>query len=205
MTIAECHYNTCRCFVTDVSFHSSNCRCTVHCMHAEIILWVDERSRGAYRSTFLKWWLTIRWKHHDWLYWCHFRRSCMLKVMWHIFNRPLLLGPQRPYEIKRDYKLSIPNIRNTFIILSCPFCTQNRLNSSGHGVYKVSKVFHRDAGPCWLQCFPQLFQVDWMSFGGWTILDTHGKRLSVKNPAALQFLTQTSAPGTYYHSLFKET
>jgi hypothetical protein len=30
----------------------------------------------------------------------------------------------------------------------------------------------------------------WMSFGWWTILDTHGKMLRVKNPAALQFLTQ---------------
>ena len=33
-------------------------------------------------------------------------------------------------------------------------------------------------------------QVVWMSFGWWTILDTHGKLLSVKNPVALQFLTQ---------------
>jgi hypothetical protein len=39
--------------------------------------------------------------------------------------------------------------KNTFIILSCiPFCPQNSLNSSGHGVYKVSKAFHRDARPC---------------------------------------------------------
>jgi membrane-associated HD superfamily phosphohydrolase len=44
-----------------------------------------------------------------------------------------------------------------------------------------------------------------MSFGWWTILDTHGKLLSVKNQAALQFLTQTDAPGTYYHTLFKAT
>jgi hypothetical protein len=42
-----------------------------------------------------------------------------------------------------------------------------------------------------------------MFFGWWIILDTHGKLLSVKNPAALQFLTQTSAPGTYYHTPFK--
>ena len=38
-------------------------------------------------------------------------------------------------------------------------------------------------------------QVGWMSFGYWTILDKHGKLLSVKKPAALQFLTQTGAPG----------
>uniref|UniRef100_A0A4W5NN09 Protein kinase AMP-activated non-catalytic subunit gamma 2 n=1 Tax=Hucho hucho TaxID=62062 RepID=A0A4W5NN09_9TELE len=30
-------------------------------------------------------------------------------------------------------------------------------------------------------------QVGWMSFGWWTILDTHGKMLSVKNPAAFIF------------------
>jgi hypothetical protein len=45
----------------------------------------------------------------------------------------------------------------------------------------------------------------WMSFGWWTILDTHEKLLSVKNPAALQFLTQTSEPGTYYQTPFKGT
>jgi hypothetical protein len=42
-----------------------------------------------------------------------------------------------------------------------------------------------------------------MSFEWWTILDTRGKLLSVKNPAALQFLTQTGAPGTYCHTPFK--
>jgi hypothetical protein len=35
----------------------------------------------------------------------------------------------------------------------------------------------------------------WIYFGWWTIHDTHKKLLSVKNPAALQFLTQTNAPG----------
>jgi hypothetical protein len=36
-------------------------------------------------------------------------------------------------------------------------------------------------------CFPQLCQVGWMSFGWWTIRDTHRKRLRMKNPAPLQF------------------
>jgi hypothetical protein len=36
-----------------------------------------------------------------------------------------------------------------------------------------------------------------MFFGWWTILDTHGKLLSMKNPAVLQFLTQTSMPVTW--------
>ena len=68
------------------------------------------------------------------------------------------------------------HIEDTFLILSCiPFCLQNSLNSSDHGLYKVLKAFHRDAGPCWLQCFPQLCQDGWMSFEGWTILDTHRK------------------------------
>jgi hypothetical protein len=38
-----------------------------------------------------------------------------------------------------------------------------------------------------------------MSFGWWTILDDHGKLLSGKYPAVLQFF----APGTYYHTPFK--
>jgi uncharacterized membrane protein len=46
-------------------------------------------------------------------------------------------------------------------------------------------------------------QVGWMSFGWWTIPDTDGKLLSMKNPAALQFMTQTGAPGTYFHTTFK--
>ena len=41
--------------------------------------------------------------------------------------------------------------------------------------------------------------------GGPFILDIHRKLLSVKHPAAMQFLTQTGADGTYYHTLFKGT
>ena len=39
-------------------------------------------------------------------------------------------------------------IKNTFQLLSCTtsFCPQNSLNLSGHGLYKVSKAFHKDAG-----------------------------------------------------------
>jgi hypothetical protein len=73
--------------------------------------------------------------------------------------------------------LSVQNIRNTFLILSCTaFCPQNSLNFSGMD-YKVSKVFHRDAGPCWLKYFQHLCQFRWMSFGWWTVLDTHRKLL----------------------------
>lgn len=36
MTICECNY-TFWCFITDVYFHSSNGRCTVHCLDAGII------------------------------------------------------------------------------------------------------------------------------------------------------------------------
>ena len=88
------------------------------------------------------------------------------------------------------------NIKNTLHL-----CPQNSLISQD----KVSKAFHRDVGPCSLQCFPQQCQVDRMSFGWGTILDTHRKLLSVKIPATLQFLTQTGAPETYYHTLFKTT
>jgi hypothetical protein len=57
---------------------------------------------------------------------------------------------------------------------------------------------------CWPILTPML-QVVWMSFGCWTILDTHEKLLGVKNPAALQFFTQSGVPGTYYHPPFKGT
>jgi hypothetical protein len=49
------------------------------------------------------------------------------------------------------------------------------------------------------------YQNFWMSFEWWTIPDTHGELLSVKNPAALQFFTRTNAPDTYYHTPFKGT
>ena len=51
---------------------------------------------------------------------------------------------------------------------------------------------------CWPMFTPML-QVVWMSFGWWTILDTHGKLLGVKNPAVLQFFTQSGVPGNHYH------
>ena len=61
------------------------------------------------------------------------------------------------------HTLTIPTIRNTFLISSCTpsFCPQNRLNSSDHGLYKGSKV------------------------GWWTILDTHRKLMSMKNPVSI--------------------
>ena len=58
--------------------------------------------------------------------------------------------------------------------------------------YKLSKAFHRDAGPCWLQCFPQLCKVGCMFFGWWTILDTHRKLLRIKNSAELRFLRHSN-------------
>ena len=43
---------------------------------------------------------------------------------------------------------------------------------SGHGLYKVSKAFYGDAGPCWLQCFPQLFLIPFYLLSGFSSL--HG-------------------------------
>ena len=55
---------------------------------------------------------------------------------------------------------------------------ESSLNSSGHGLYKVLKVFHRDAIDS--KASPQLCPVGWMSFEWWTILETHRKLLTVK-------------------------
>ena len=50
---------------------------------------------------------------------------------------------QHPYRST----LRVQNIRNTFLTLSfTPFCNQNSLNLLGHGLSKVLKAFHRDAG-----------------------------------------------------------
>ena len=68
----------------------------------------------------------------------------------------------------------------------------------------VSKVFHRNADPCWLQCFPQLCKAGWISFGWLTILDTHGELLSEKTQQLCStWHTQSGAPGTYYHTPIK--
>jgi hypothetical protein len=65
-----------------------------------------------------------------------------------------------PFNICPLQRMSVKNIRNTFLILNfTPVSPQNSLNSLGHGLYKVLKA------------------VGWMFFGWSTILDRHGKRL----------------------------
>lgn len=49
MPNAECHYNTPRCLVTDVSFHSSNCIVVVWMMKL-----FCERMNVSHRSAFVK-------------------------------------------------------------------------------------------------------------------------------------------------------
>ena len=68
-----------------------------------------------------------------------------------------------------------------------PFSPQKRLNLSGHGLYKV---FESVPQGCWPHVDSNASQTCvkvWVTcaFGWWTILDTHGKLLSVEKSAAL--------------------
>jgi hypothetical protein len=87
------------------------------------------------------------------------------------------------------YSPSVENIKNTFLILSCtlPFALRTASISSGRGVYNVSKVFH---GPMLTPMLPIVVS-SWLNdlFGGGTILDTHGKLLSVKKSGVAVFDT----------------
>ncbi|CDQ91456.1 unnamed protein product [Oncorhynchus mykiss] len=88
------------------------------------------------------------------------------------------------------------NIRNTF-----PFRPQNSLTSSG--AWDTTSVSTGIAGSMLAPMLPTLAGCP---LGGGSFWIHTGKLLSVKkNPAALQFLTQTVAPGTYYHTQFKGT
>jgi hypothetical protein len=87
------------------------------------------------------------------------------------------------------YTLTVQDIRNTCLILSCtPLCPQNSLDSSVRGLHRVSKALHCDDVPCWLQCFPQLCQVGCMSLGWSIILDAHGTLLSAKKNSSIAVL-----------------
>ena len=92
---------------------------------------------------------------------------------------------------------------NTFLILSCtPFCPQNSLNSSGHGLYKVSKVFHRDAGPCWLMLHTVVscwLDVLWVVDHSWYTQET----VKREKPGSVAVLDSNRC--TYYHAPFKCT
>ena len=87
---------------------------------------------------------------------------------------------------------SIPNIKNT-----PPFCPQNSLDLSGHGLHKVSNAFHRDAGRCWRQCFPQLsswLDVIWVVDHFWYTRETVERW---KN-SCVAVLDKAGVPGTFY-------
>jgi hypothetical protein len=75
----------------------------------------------------------------------------------HLVGHLMFLQCQEVQTYCLEHTLIVPNIKNTFPILSCtPSHPQNSLNSPGHGLYKVSKAFPRDDGTCWFQCFPNM-------------------------------------------------
>ena len=82
-----------------------------------------------------------------WNYRQSFQTALTLKGLYHPFHNLIVW----------KYTLSVQNIKNTFLILSCTaFCPQNSLNLSW--TLQDVKGLHRDVSPCWLQCFPQLCQ-----------------------------------------------
>ena len=121
----------------------------------------------------------------------------------------LHLSPPSGYWDKIDSEvsrltLSIPNIRSTFLIWSCtPFLL---LPSEQPQFVRAWTLQEHSTGMLAnVDSNASHSQVAWMSLEWWTILDIHRKLLSVKNPAVLQFLTQTGVPGTYYYTSFKGT
>ena len=87
-----------------------------------------------------------------------------------------------PHQTLRVHR--VQNI-NTFLIVSCTLFALRTASIHCSLDYKVSKAFHGDAGPCWLQCFPQLCQDGWRSFVWWTILN---KLLRVEKPSSVAVL-----------------
>ena len=125
-------------------------------------------------------------------------RACAL--VWysgHPHPAEIVNNPSQP----PDDTVSVQTIRNTLLILSCtPFCPQNSYNSLGHGLQGVKRV----PQGCWPMLTPMLPTVVKLAgcpLGGGPFL----MHTNVKNPAALEFLTQTGAPGTYYRTPFKGT